>query len=138
MPSSTITNLFTYLDKTPKGTLTWFVTFSLVGGAINDYPKNATAYPHRDVMYWMQSFAVNALGPVLDRSYDFLDGINGLITRDVPGSAGHAYLGCPDPRMESAERAYWGVNLGRLEEMRGVFDPGDVFWNPQGVGVPVA
>lgn len=135
MPPSTINDLFTYLDKTNKGTLTWFVTFSLVGGAINDYPKNATAYPHRDVMYWMQSFAINALGPVLDSTYDFLDGINGLITRDVPGSAGHAYLGCPDPRLNHAKRAYWGGNLRRLEEMKGVFDPGDVFWNPQGVGV---
>lgn len=138
MPSSTITNLFTYLDKAEKGTITWFVTFSLVGGAINDYPKNATAYPHRDVMYWMQSFAVNALGPVLDSTYDFLDGINGLITRDVPGCAEHAYLGCPDPRMEDAERSYWGPNYGRLKDMKGALDPSDVFWNPQGVGVPGA
>lgn len=135
MPSSTIDDLFDYLDTADKGTLTWFVTFSLVGGAINDYPKNATAYPHRDVMYWMQSFAVNALGPVLDSTYDFLDGINDLITRSVPGSAEHAYLGCPDPRMDGVERAYWGVNLPRLEEMKGVFDPKDVFRNPQGVPV---
>lgn len=138
MPPSTITSLFTYLDKAKKGTITWFVTFSLVGGAINDYPKNATAYPHRDVIYWMQSFAINALGPVLNSTYDFLDGINELVARDLPGCAGHAYLGCPDPRMEGAERAYWGSNLGRLEDMKGVFDPVDVFWNPQGVGVPVA
>lgn len=135
MPLSTINNLFTYLDKANKGTLTWFVIFSLVGGAINDYPKNATAYPHRDVMYWMQSFGINALGPVLDSTYDFLDGINGLIMRDVPGSAEHAYLGCPDPRMANAGTAYWAGNLGRLEKMKGVFDPNDIFWNPQGVGV---
>jgi FAD/FMN-containing dehydrogenase len=137
IPSSGIDDLFQYIETANKGTVAWFVTFSLEGGHINDYATDATAFPHRDVLFWMQTFAVNPSGPVTDTIYDFVNGINDVITQSVPESGERAYLGCPDPLMPDAQRAYWGSNLEKLEEIKASIDPNDVFHNPQGV-VPAA
>lgn len=134
--SSGVEDLFEYLDTTDKGTPTWFVIFDLNGGAINDYPVNTTAYAHRDTLFWMQSYAINLLGPVSNTTVDFLDGINKVIGSAVPGVVrSGAYPGYVDPFLNRPQSQYWGSNLERLQEIKARVDPGDVFHNPQSVGV---
>ena len=133
MPSFTVEKLFHYLDTVDKGTLAWFINFDLQSGATSDYPVDATAYAHRDVLFWLQSYAINLAGPVSNTTYDFLDGINTLIAEDVPGSDQRAYPGYVDPRMPDAQHRYWGSNLPRLEKIKADIDPNDVFHNPQSV-----
>lgn len=135
IPSSAIDDLFDYIEKTKPGTLAWFITLSLEGGAINNVPADATAYGHRDVLHWVQIFAANPLGPISQATYDFTDGLYNILAKAVPESAEHAYLGCPDPRMKDAQKAYWRDNLPRLEELKAELDPKDTFHNPQGVAV---
>ncbi|EAW10293.1 FAD-binding oxidoreductase [Aspergillus clavatus NRRL 1] len=130
-----IGELFYYLDNIQKGTLTWFISFDLQGGATNDFPANATAYAHRDVLYWVQSYGVNLLGPVSQTTVDFLNGINEIIRQSVAGSEVHAYPGYVDPLMPDAQKAYWGLNLPRLQKIKAIFDPSDVFHNPQSVNL---
>jgi FAD/FMN-containing dehydrogenase len=137
IPDSAIDRFFDYIHETNAGTLAWFVTLSLEGGAINAVPEDATAYGHRDVLFWVQIFMVNPLGPISQTIYDFADGLYDVLAQAVPESAEHAYLGCPDPKMPDAQRAYWRGNLPRLEELKGEFDPKDTFHNPQGVSVAV-
>ncbi|KGO42334.1 FAD-binding, type 2 [Penicillium expansum] len=132
---STIDEFFDYIHKANAGTLAWSVMLSLEGGAINAVPKNATAYGHRDVLFWVQIFVVNPLGPISQTTYGFTDGLYNILARGVPESAGHAYLGCPDPKMPDAQRAYWRNNYPRLEELKRDLDPKDIFHNPQGVRV---
>lgn len=64
IPDGGVDAMFEYIDRTYKDTLTWFVIFNLEGGATNDVPINATAYAHREAIMWMQSYAVNLLGPI--------------------------------------------------------------------------
>ncbi|GFG11414.1 hypothetical protein IFM61392_06901 [Aspergillus lentulus] len=135
IPNSAIDDFFNYIHKNNPGTVSWFVTLSLEGGAINKVPEDATAYGHRDVLFWVQIFMINPLGPVSQTTYGFADGLYDVLAKAVPDSAGHAYLGCPDPRMPNAQQAYWRSNLPRLEELKGELDPKDVFHNPQGVMV---
>lgn len=135
IPDSAIDDFFEYIHKNNPGTVSWFVTLSLEGGAINKVPEDATAYGHRDVLFWVQIFMINPLGPVSQTIYDFADGLYDVLAKAVPESAGHAYLGCPDPRMPNAQQAYWRNNLPRLEELKGDLDPKDIFHNPQGVMV---
>jgi hypothetical protein len=135
IPDSAIDGLFDYVHKTNAGTLAWFVTLSLEGGAINAVPEDATAYGHRDVLFWAQLFVINPLGPISQTTYDFVDGLYDVLAQAVPESAEHAYLGCPDPRMPDAQHAYWRSNLPRLEELKRELDPKDIFHNPQGVQV---
>ena len=135
IPDSAIDDFFDYIHKTNAGTLAWFVTLSLEGGAINSVSEDATAYGHRDVLFWFQVFVVNPLGPISQTTYDFTNGLYDVLAQAVPESAGHAYLGCPDPKMPDAQRAYWRSNLPRLEDLKGDLDPKDTFHNPQGVQV---
>lgn len=135
IPDSAIDDFFEYIHKNNPGTVSWFVTLSLEGGAINKVPEDATAYGHRDVLFWVQIFMINPLGPVSQTIYDFADGLYDVLAKAVPESAGHAYLGCPDPRMPNAQQAYLRNNLPRLEELKGDLDPKDIFHNPQGVMV---
>lgn len=130
--NSTIDDLFQYVDTINEGTLLWFLIFDLAGGATNDVPSDATAYAHRDVLFWMQSYAVS-LGPVSKTTYNFLDGINDLLTKPYPGVDFGAFPGYVDPRLKYARQAYWGPNLLKLRMIKSMTDPNDVFHNPQSV-----
>lgn len=131
--NSTAQELFHYLDTADKGTPTWFIVISIAGGATNDVPVDATAYPHRNVMFYVESFGINLLGPVSQTTVDFLDGINNLVTKTVPGSDRSVYPGFVDPLLPNAQEAYWGPNLPKLQEIKAAIDPKDVFHNPQSV-----
>jgi hypothetical protein len=48
IPDQTLDDLLKYLDDVDKGTPVWFLIFDLEGGAINDVPKDGTAYGHRE------------------------------------------------------------------------------------------
>lgn len=133
IPESAIDELFDYIEKNNPGSLLWFITMDLEGGAIKNVASDATAYAHRDVLFFAQIFTINPLGPVSQIAYEFTDGIYNVLTKAVPEGAEHAYLGCPDPRMKDAQKVYWRDNLPRLEELKAELDPKDTFHNPQGV-----
>jgi FAD/FMN-containing dehydrogenase len=99
IPASGIDALFQYMMNQNSGTPAWFVIFDLVGGAINDVPTNATAYAHRNSLYWMQSYAAT-VGSVSQTTINFLDGINQvssrrpcleLILARTPATSTHAF-----------------------------------------------
>ncbi|OGM47922.1 hypothetical protein ABOM_002691 [Aspergillus bombycis] len=127
-----IDRMFNYLATKQSGALLWLLYFDLEAGAINDVPTDATGYAHRDVLFWMQSYAVS-LGPVSGTTYDFLDGLNEVVRNGTPGIGIGVYPGYVDPRLENPRQSYWGSNLGRLSQIKGYLDPDDVFHNPQGV-----
>jgi hypothetical protein len=41
------------------------------------------------------------------------------------------------PKIPNGQRAYWGENLPRLQQLKARYDPHDVYHNPQSV-LPVA
>lgn len=133
MPRSVIEALFHYLDQTHKGTPLWFVIFDLEGGAVNDIAPDATAYAHRDALFYLQSYAVG-LGAVTHTTRDFIRGLNKIITVGMPESEFGAYAGYVDVELgEKGPEAYWNRNLPRLERIKREVDPNEVFWNPQSV-----
>lgn len=132
IPSATVDKVFKYLDKADKGTPIWFVLFDLEAGATNDVPVDATAYAHRDVLFWMQSYAIGLTG-VSKTTKDFLNGLNNIITSDMSYFEFGAYPGYVDPELAAGQQAYWGPNLPRLERIKAEIDPHVVFHNPQSV-----
>lgn len=132
MSNSTIDSLFEYFDNTDKGTPLWLAIFDLEAGAINDVPVDATAYPHRDTLYFLQSYGIG-VGGVSDTTKDFLEGINDVITSGSPDAHFGAYAGYVDPALQDGQSSYWGPNLPRLERIKRAVDPDDVFHNPQSV-----
>lgn len=81
----------------------------------------------------MQSYAVG-VPKVSDTTKNFLRGINDLLKNGTPGGDKFgAYAGYVDPELENPQAAYWRTNLPRLEQIKAVVDPNDVFHNPQSV-----
>ncbi|OMP89069.1 Reticuline oxidase [Diplodia seriata] len=125
--------LFEYLDGADTGgALAWFAIFNLVGGQINEVPLADAAYSLRDSLYQLQSYAISLTPPVSRETKAFLDGINAVIEKHVPGVRG-AYPGYVDPALLDAQEQYWGANLPRLERIKAEVDPKDLFHNPQSV-----
>jgi FAD/FMN-containing dehydrogenase len=133
IPDAAIDNICAYMDRTRKGTVVWFVIFDLAGGAVNDIPQDATAYAHRDALFYMQSYAVG-LRKVSKYTKSFLRGLNALVTASIPGGKDFgAYAGYVDPELVNGPLEYWRTNLPRLELIKSHVDPRDVFHNPQSV-----
>lgn len=133
IPDEVIDKFFAHLEKVEKGTLVWFVIFDLAGGAINDIAQDATSYAHRDALFYLQSYAIG-LGAVSQKTKDFLTGINTTIKNGMPGSEDFgAYAGYVDPELPNGPQEYWRKNLPRLEQIKAIVDPRDVFHNPQSV-----
>jgi hypothetical protein len=132
MPAACIDHLFNYLDTADKGTLLWFVNFELQGGATNDIPTDATAYAHRDVLFYMESFGID-IGRVTHTTRNFITGINEAITSRMPNTTFGSYPGYVDPELPNGQESYWGPNLAKLERIKRAIDPKDIFHNPQSV-----
>lgn len=133
IPENTITALFDYLDKADKGTLIWVVIFDLEGGAINDTPMEASAYGHRDTLFYIQTYGIGII-TLTDTTRNFLTGINNLIKQQMPNVTFGAYAGYVDPALGAdAQNQYFGTNLPKLESIKAVVDPTEVFWNPQSI-----
>ncbi|KAJ7065289.1 hypothetical protein C8F01DRAFT_1125052 [Mycena amicta] len=136
IPESGITDLFTYFDQASKGTLIWFAIFDLAGGAVNDVPQNATGYAHRDVLFYLQTYAVGIVS-LSNTTTAFVEGMSNTIIKAMPGVQFGAYAGYVDPKLPDGQQEYWETNLPRLEQIKAQIDPQDVFHNPQSVQ-PVA
>ncbi|KAL2813949.1 hypothetical protein BDW59DRAFT_154558 [Aspergillus cavernicola] len=127
-----IDSIFEYTSTTESGANSWYMSIQLAAGAINDIASDATAFPHRDVLYWFTSFA-SANGTVPESTFEFLDGINEVVETGMPGVDFSAYAGYVDYQLENAQQSYWKGNLPRLETIKALVDPQDVFHNPQSV-----
>ncbi|TVY62267.1 Berberine bridge enzyme-like [Lachnellula suecica] len=132
IPDATVDEFFQYLDTVGKGTLIWFAIFDVEGGAINDIPGNATAYGHRDALFYMQTYAVDLL-KVSDTTRAFITGMNDIMTAAFPDETLGAYAGYVDPALADPQARYYQGNLAQLEAYKAKFDPGDVFHNPQSI-----
>lgn len=107
----------------------------LAGGASNDVAVDATAYPHRDLAYFVALYAITP-AKATDYTYSFVDKAAGLASGDKSLTKFGAYAGSPDARFENPQERYWGSNLERLQKIKAFVDPRDVFSTPQGVKRP--
>lgn len=124
--------MFEYIHHADKGSPLWFVTWDLEGGAIADVPQSSTAYWNRDALYFLQSYVIDLVNDVSDKSKRFLTGLNQVIQQQT-GADDSAYPGYVDNQLQDPQRAYWGGNLERLERVKAMFDPENVIQNPQSV-----
>ncbi|KAF7309498.1 Reticuline oxidase [Mycena indigotica] len=135
IPRTGIKDFFDYLDNTAAGTLLWFAIFDLEGGAVNDVAPDATAYGHRDALFYFQAYALDLI-KLSDTSMKFVEGMINTLSGSIPGKGLGAYAGYVDPLLDNAQAEYWTTNLPKLTQVKKVLDPLDRFHNPQ--SVPVA
>jgi hypothetical protein len=136
MSNETIQDLFSFFDTADTGTPGWAAIFDLSGGATSDVAPDATAYGHRDALYYIQTYAVG-VPSVSNTTKTFLTDINSMIQNSMPTANLGAYPGYVDPALVDPQQQYWGTNYPRLQQVKAKYDPEDIFHNPQSV-VPVA
>jgi FAD/FMN-containing dehydrogenase len=64
IPDDAVEKMFKHIHEADKGGAMWFIIWDLEGGAINDVAPDATAYGHRNALFYHQSYAVNLFGKV--------------------------------------------------------------------------
>lgn len=135
IPDEGVDKLFEYIDNADKGGAIWFTIWDLEGGATNDVAPDATAYGHRNALFYHQAYAVNPLGKISEKTKAFLTGINNAVLTAVPDHSEGAYAGYVDPALggEKSASMYWSGNVARLEAIKAQVDPTDVFHNPQSI-----
>lgn len=126
-----IADLFGWLEEQRRTAGMWSIKFHAAGGTVSEVPAAATAYAHRDKVMFYQSHAACASGAQRGAKA-LVEDFHRKLLNMLPG-AGGTYPGFVDPELRDAQRSYWGDNLPALEEIKGRWDPEDVFHNPQSV-----
>ncbi|KAK1962978.1 FAD binding domain-containing protein [Colletotrichum sublineola] len=111
----------------------WFIIFDATGGEVSRPTMNSTAFAHRDKVRFYQSYGYSLRGPLSGPKEELLMGIHQFIIENISGGEHTTYPGYVDPYLEKPQEVYWGSNLPRLQTVKTVWDPSDVFHNPQSV-----
>jgi FAD/FMN-containing dehydrogenase len=97
------------------------------GGAINDVPVSATAFPHRDVLFLVSmdtSWQPNESPEVVRDNLDWLTALHRDMGEFAPDAS---YVNFTDPDLDDWRTAYHGTNAARLAEVKRRYDPDRVF-----------
>lgn len=90
---------------------------------------DATAFPHRGALCYFQLYAASQEARIGEEGMRFADGAVEALQAGRYG----VYAGYPDAGLEEPQKKYWAGNLARLQEIKGVVDPRDVFSTGHGV-----
>jgi len=88
---------------------------------------NATAFAHRDAL-----FSAQYLAPWNDSASNAIVSANFAWLADTwqamrPYASGAAYQNYIDPNLANWQSAYYGANLSRLQSVKSMYDPGNLF-----------
>jgi hypothetical protein len=112
---------------------TGVIALDASGGAINRVDPTATAFGHRSSLFSAQYFAhwsaTDSLA-VVEANRQWLADTWQLMR---PYASGAAYQNYLDPDLVDWQNAYYGSNLSRLEQIKAVYDPLDLFHFDQSI-----
>jgi FAD/FMN-containing dehydrogenase len=101
--------------------------FSPWGGGYNRPSAEATAFVHRDDLYWLKHATEvdpGASSAKKDAAHDWVTRSWRTVHR---WGTGRVFPNFPDPDLEDWAQAYYGTNLGRLLSVKARYDPGNLF-----------
>ena len=106
------------------------------GGAINRVAADATAFVHRDQLFSAQYSANwNAGAPsAIVAANDAWLASTWQALR--PYASGTAYQNYIDPELVDWQHAYYGANLPRLQQIKAIYDPTNLFHFQQSIPLP--
>jgi hypothetical protein len=112
------------------------IVFDSYGGAIGRLAPGDTAFVHRHAIACAQYSVSYADGnpslAVVAAARSWLDNTQGTFAPYAEGS----YQNYIDPTLPNWAEAYYGTNLPRLSQVKGVYDPDDVFHFAQSIPLP--
>lgn len=122
-----IATLVRYLDDAP-GPIN-VLALNAYGGAIAQVPTDATAFFHRRALFSMQ---YQSYWFEKDQAEQNIDWIESFRTSMLPYTRG-AYCNYCDRMIADWPTAYYGDNLPRLQEVKRMYDPENLFHFPQSI-----
>lgn len=110
------------------------VNLDLMGGALDDVPVPATAFPHRGTAQMTAQYELrfNDRSPRVAQ----LDWMRALQAITAVDASDMAYVNYPDRDLDDYARRYWGANLPRLQSVKARYDPDNLFRHAQSVPLP--
>jgi FAD/FMN-containing dehydrogenase len=128
------------------------VAFDAFGGVINRVSPDSTAFVHRDALFlaqytttWTAPPSAGTPGPggpgsaagvrsaAVRRQRAWLRSFHAAMR---PYASGEAYQNYADPDLADWQRAYYGANYPRLQQVKAAVDPTDLFHFPQSIRLP--
>lgn len=115
--------------------------FGWVGGAVSEIAPEETAYVHRGsrvliemASRWVDSGSpTQSVAPIPPEIRAWEEQLWEVL---LPHTTGRSYQNFPDPELQDWSSAYYGDNVIRLEGIKKVWDPDNVFSHFQGVPLP--
>jgi FAD/FMN-containing dehydrogenase len=107
-----------------------YVLCDSYGGAVAEPKPDATAFPHRGMLFSLQYGAERIEERDIPQRLRDLDELYAAMRPHVSGAA---YVNYCDLDLADWPTAYWGQNLARLRAIKAAFDPGNVFRHAQSV-----
>jgi FAD/FMN-containing dehydrogenase len=117
------------VEAAPDG-VRCILQFDSVGGAVNDVPASATAYPHRDMAYSLQ-YRTHWTDPADDaRAFAW---VRGAFAQLDPRTSMASYRNYCDLDLHDWQRRYHGPNYARLQRIKAALDGDGIFRFAQGI-----
>jgi FAD/FMN-containing dehydrogenase len=135
LPRQGIDNLVSAIDRRQASSTIagGGILLDASGGAINRVTADATAFVHRDALFSAQYLAhwdANDPAAVIVANYSWLADTWQAMR---PYASGAAYQNYIDPNLADWQHAYYGANLSRLQRIKAIYDPGNLFHFAQSI-----
>jgi len=121
----------------PSNTRQWWLQLDLHGGAnsaVTNGDFSTSSYAHRDKIFLMQFYDRVYSGSYPSTGFSFLNGWVSSITNNLNASDWGMYINYADSTLDraTAQSAYYGASLPRLQALKAALDPSEVFYYPSG------
>jgi FAD/FMN-containing dehydrogenase len=124
--------IVTHFEKCPSGyTLTRFDL--LGGGAIARIPKDATAFVHRDSLFYISIVSLWDHDSEAEENIKWTNEYKQILS---PYLNGHVYQNYADDELTDWADAYYGQNYTRLQQIKRTYDPENLFEFQQSIRLP--
>ncbi|MFK0258798.1 FAD-binding oxidoreductase [Streptomyces sp. NPDC090445] len=133
-PGEAISLIATFMRNAPTEASNFFT--QAFGGAVGRIPRDATAFPHRDALFYAEPGAgwgvrgeAGSGDALTAQAQAWIAEFGQALRPYVNG----AYVNVPNIGMQNWETAYWGPNFDRLREIKAKYDPHNVFSYEQSI-----
>ncbi|MDD2767204.1 MAG: BBE domain-containing protein [Methylococcus sp.] len=133
MPEAIIAEIRQWMDRWEASPGDVYIALFQTGGAINDYPSDASAFVHRSSQ-WLFDIGIE-WDPMQSpqsklRAHRWQNGLYAAVT---PLAGGGTFQNLFDPSLKHWEEANYGSNLTRLRSIKTKYDPNNLFRFPQSI-----
>lgn len=119
------------IETRAQGAIYTAVSLYGLGGAVMDIDKEATAFYYRDAKFIMGLQSVWEDSKQAFHNIEWTKAKLEYISLITTG----AYVSFPSAELEDYEKEYFGFNALKLKEIKGKYDPFNVFKFPQGIRI---